>query len=176
MGFHPLVCHSAATAPADTALLASLSRYAGSNKALLSIRLSADLLALDLPSASAKQQRRDELWRASCCELFIKVPGEPAYTEWNFSPNGDWQCYQFSAYREGRKQAAVSAPKITVRAGERRCEFDAEMTLPAGAVQAATTMVIKNRLQQLSYWAMHHAATAPDFHHPAGFVLDCPAC
>ena len=45
-----------------------------------------------------------KLWRRTCCEAFVRVPGEEAYYEFNFSPSGEWTVYRFSRYREGAVQ------------------------------------------------------------------------
>ncbi|MFN9067110.1 MAG: hypothetical protein ACK5V3_07770, partial [Bdellovibrionales bacterium] len=44
--------------------------------------------------------RKDELWKATCFELFLKVPGKSTYYEFNFSTEGYWNLYEFSDYRK----------------------------------------------------------------------------
>jgi hypothetical protein len=40
--------------------------------------------------------------------------------------------------------------------------------------QAAVTAVIEERDERKSYWAIDHFGKAPDFHDPAGFLLNLP--
>ena len=37
---------------------------------------------------------------------------------------------------------------------------------------AALAAVIEDDSGNVSYWALKHAPTRPDFHHPAGFILE----
>src|SRR5690606_38180706 len=63
--------------------------------------------SLVLPPYAGKG-RADDLWRATCFELFLGGNG-PAYLEFNFSPSGKWASYFFPAYREGRIEPELSA-------------------------------------------------------------------
>src|SRR5262245_25400551 len=42
----------------------------------------------------------DGLWRHTCFEAFVSVPGDSAYQEFNFSPSGEWAGYHFREYRD----------------------------------------------------------------------------
>ena len=48
-------------------------------------------------------ERKDELWKSTCLELFLSSPDDPSYLEINLSPCGAWNSYSFSSYREGMK-------------------------------------------------------------------------
>jgi hypothetical protein len=50
--------------------------------------------------------RGDELWQTTCLELFIGNPGATHYVEFNVSPEGAWNCYEFSDYRQGMQQSS----------------------------------------------------------------------
>src|SRR5690554_2589078 len=75
----------------------------GAHGLRLSYRLVGDaqrvIAAPPLPGVPAR--RRDELWRGTCCELFLRHADDAAYREYNFAPNGDWAAYRFSGYRAG---------------------------------------------------------------------------
>ena len=45
-------------------------------------------------------ERKDELWRDTCLEFFIKDSHSGNYLEFNFSPQGYWNSYKFTDYRE----------------------------------------------------------------------------
>ena len=40
-----------------------------------------------------------ELWKHTCCEVFVGRSGSPAYLEFNFSPSGEWAGHAFERYR-----------------------------------------------------------------------------
>jgi hypothetical protein len=68
-----------------------------------------DLLILPAP---AEPTRADELWKHTCCELFLLNPADGSYLEFNFSPSGRWAAYHFDAYREGMRKFEVQRPCI----------------------------------------------------------------
>ncbi len=50
--------------------------------------------------------RADELWKTTCCELFV-YDGGGRYREFNFSPSGQWAGYVFSGYRNRDGEASL---------------------------------------------------------------------
>jgi len=62
-------------------------------------------------------ERKHEIWKDNCFELFIKKSGD-TYREYNFSPTGAWQAYDFLSYRKERSLSEVDSPKISFN-GER---------------------------------------------------------
>jgi hypothetical protein len=124
-------------------------------------------------------ERRAELWRHTCFEVFVRRPGESAYAEFNLSPSGEWAAYRFDAYRSGmRELELVQAPETATRCGDGR--LDASLRIApapepwhrAEALHIAVSAVVEGADGALAYWALAHPAGAPDFHHPAGFVLE----
>lgn len=47
------------------------------------------------------RRRKDELWRHTCFEAFVRAGKSSIYREFNLSPSGDWNCYRFDDYRHG---------------------------------------------------------------------------
>ena len=41
-----------------------------------------------MPDAKQRPERRDELWKKTCFELFLMERGKTGYREFNFSPGG----------------------------------------------------------------------------------------
>ncbi len=122
----------------------------------------------------AGNHRRDELWRTTCFELFIRNgPGE-GYAELNFSPSENWAAYDFSAPRKDMAERAVSRdPVITPRLGGNILIVDVALRLadlPHLPAAFAMTAVIEEAGSATSYWAMHHGSERPDFHDPACFI------
>ena len=126
-------------------------------------------------AAGGAAERRDGLWRQTCCEVFAGVPGDPSYCEFNFSPSGQWAAYAFSAERERVADPAIDAPSIRV---VRQAE-DAVLSavLPAGAlppgprIEMNVSVVVEETDGRVSYWALRHPAARPDFHQRAAFAL-----
>jgi len=116
--------------------------------------------------ASGGAERQDGLWQHTCFEVFIAAGN--GYREYNFAPSGAWAAYDFTSYREGMMPAAVSPPEINMVAGT---ALKAVIDVPAPAARLAISAVIELRDGTRSYWALHHGADKPDFHHPDSFTL-----
>lgn len=140
-----------------------------------------------LPEAIRIPERKaavamDELWRATCCELFVGAGNGLAYREFNFSPSGEWAVYGFLAYRQ-RDDFCYSygaAPDITFVPSHDGWTLTA--TIPstlldhvfdstATSVDISVTAVLEAADGALSYWALTHPREIPDFHDRAGFIL-----
>jgi len=140
--------------------------------------LRGDLARVVVPFAGAGN-RADGLWRHTCFEAFITVPGAPGYYEFNFSPALDWAAYRFDDYRTGMTPATLArAPELKVR--RTADELDLTATVPfaglsslgtAAQLRLALAAVIEEQDGRLACWALRHAAGNPDFHHPEGFAL-----
>jgi hypothetical protein len=136
-------------------------------------------LALRLPDARPAEAA-DELWRHTCCELFVGVAGEAAYREFNCSPSGQWAMYDFSAYRMRDPSGpglTVPMPRIifTADAGgwtlQARLDAAAFPQAAPGRIELGIAAVLEAADGSLSYWALRHAAAQPDFHRRATFLL-----
>ncbi|MBE0625899.1 MAG: DOMON-like domain-containing protein [Burkholderiales bacterium] len=173
-----LISHPATPVPQVDVLLVALS-LAGNGE--LSARFDCRCRAgvLRLPQTQPAQAT-DELWRHTCCELFVAVSGDPAYREFNCSPSGQWAMYDFSAYRE-REVSALGpkppAPSIRFDSGAKGWTLQARIAaaaLPRGApaqIELGVAVVLETEQGKLSYWALRHAAGQPDFHRRESFVL-----
>jgi hypothetical protein len=121
----------------------------------------------------------DKLWEHTCFEAFLRVPGEATYVELNFSTSGAWAAYAFSGYREGMRPLPDVSPQIRVERGPSELLVDVTLnlltlnerrsTLP---LQLALSAVIEDVHGHRSFWAAHHAAPQPNFHHPDTFVVE----
>lgn len=127
--------------------------------------------------AQAPSTRRDELWRHTCFEAFVRGPGA-AYVELNVSPSTEWAAYRFTAYREGMAQAEAT-PEVHAVKTARTLEVTASVDLPEDLADAdwrvAVTAVVETVDGAVSYWSLAHPAGRPDFHHADCFCLDLPA-
>ena len=144
--------------------------------------LHADMTQVRLPQPQGGSPV-EGLWRHTCFEAFIGVPGATEYYEFNFSPAGDWAAYRFGAYRDGMSAAAIApAPNLQTCRKAERLELSATVQIGALAgiaeapvLRIALTAVVEDAAGELSYWSLRHAAGKPDFHHSEGFVLELPA-
>jgi len=141
--------------------------------------LEGDLARLRVPAPHAGQ-RTEGLWRHTCFEAFIAVPGARGYYEFNFSPSRDWAAYDFEDYRSGMSAASLPrAPDPEVHSHGDRLELMVTVALTglarlqgARLLRLALAAVCETTAGQLSYWALRHSSGRPDFHHPDGFVLE----
>lgn len=141
-------------------------------------RLEGSLDTLSVP-ARTHPTRRDDLWRHTCFEAFLRARGEAGYAEFNFSPSGEWAAYRFDAYRAGmRELEQVGAPQIvTSRDGdvlqiEVRIDALPHPWTAVAPLSLALTAVLEHADGAISYWSVAHPAGRPDFHQQAGFVVE----
>ena len=120
----------------------------------------------------ATNERRDELWKSTCFEAFLRRDGETSYQEWNFTPSGAWAAYDFTGRREGMTQAAVNAPPyVRMEDNLTWWALGATVSIESGHQWAlGLSAVLEERDGTLSYWALAHGGDKPDFHDPACFT------
>ena len=125
---------------------------------------------------SAGPARADDLWRTTCFEAFLRIPGAGAYREWNFAPSGEWAAYDFAEYREGRSDADVAAPYIRMEDNLIWWALGATIPVDADADWAlGLSAILKEKDGTRSYWALAHPrGDKPDFHAPDCFAASLP--
>lgn len=169
-----LRCHAATSCTALTRVDVEVQRSA--QHLSLRYRLLGQIEALRLPQGR-NGQRRDELWRHTCAELFVALPQQRGYFEFNFSPAGEWAAYQFDDYRQGMRAAVMPTPAIACESNANTLAITVDVTLPAALpptaqLQAGVTMVIEQLTGECSYWALLHGAEHADFHRRDSFSLN----
>lgn len=144
---------------------------------VLYYRITGDIDQLRLP-AQARSGPRDELWRHTCLEAFLGIPGTSVYYELNFSPSSEWAIYRFDDYRQGMTPVRPPAPpRVIFRRSDDRIEADIDVHLDGLAelkgrdLRLAAAAVLEDERGQISYWSLAHAPGKPDFHRTDGFVL-----
>lgn len=136
-------------------------------------RLSGELAALRIPDAATRLPP-ERLWAHTCFEVFVGTPGEAAYREFNFSPNGQWMRFDFAGYRERVESPVLPAPQITVHRTGDTLELAVRLAshhLPPGELCAGLTAVVEAVVGRHSCWSLRHPAGKPDFHHREGLAL-----
>ncbi|HEY8521714.1 MAG TPA: DOMON-like domain-containing protein [Gammaproteobacteria bacterium] len=141
----------------------------------LTYRMIGDAARIVAASPAARPQRRDGLWRHTCCELFLRDAAGTGYRELNFAPSGDWAAYRFSGYRAGAAPLDALAPRIEVRRSPAALALTATLPdLPYDELRATPRVGLACVIEtatELSYWALAHAPGRPDFHHALAFAL-----
>ncbi len=176
-----LTCHPSSPTEVVRGVTAS-ARTAGAGKLAVRFNVDADMSRVALPPL-AKPQRRDDLWRHTCFEIFAALPEGDAYCELNFSPSCEWAMYGFVSYRRGMSAIDVRRPpRVAVRPTTRGLALEAVTHLeelpappPGQALRAGLAAVIEETDGRLSYWALTHPSALPDFHHRLGFALQVGA-
>ena len=151
--------------------------------------LEADMSRVRVPALRSPRQVY-ELWKHTCFEAFIapvpapaSTPAVAGYCELNFAPSREWAAYGFNDYRQGMTPLGVAAPDIRVEQTPERLQLDVRVdgksALAAAKLDAASpkfrialTAILEDEHGTISYWALKHAPARPDFHHPAGFILE----
>lgn len=127
-----------------------------------------------IPS-SGPNCRADGLWRHTCFELFAAGEG-PAYREFNFSPCGKWQVYDFHGYRAGGKMPRVPAPAMSRSDTKGRIQL--RIGIPRSGLPHASGLclglsaVVEAADDIMSYWALSHPGSEPDFHRIESFIFE----
>ncbi len=140
-------------------------------------RLSGDLKAIAIPPPAAVPSRRDKLWEATCFELFLGIPGERSYWEFNLSPTGDWNIFYLEDYRQGlREEFAVTSLPLQIDRQPNLLSLSLELDLSkiiavARSIEVAVTTVIAPQQGEISYWAVTHCGAAADFHLRDSFTI-----
>ncbi len=139
-------------------------------------QISGEIDQLIWPKQTNKPQRLDGLWEKTCLELFIAECGENAYYEFNFSPNGDWQCYQFSSYRNfSAKPELQNPPSINKYESTNEYIFNICVDIRPLSLQAPLDIGINAVLQQptaeLNFYSLNHQTEIPNFHRRENFVM-----
>jgi hypothetical protein len=130
------------------------------------------------------QERRDNLWRGTCFELFIR-PESRGYVEFNFAPLSAWNAYSFADWRMGRRvfQPDRDPQMVDSRLDDRKERFPEHYALDVlvsadilslAPARASLTAVIEEEGGKISYWALAHPPGVPNFHAPNCFVAKLP--
>jgi hypothetical protein len=141
---------------------------------VVNYQLLGDTGAVRWPAAAANE-RRDELWKHSCCELFIASAETSAntrgYTEFNWSASGEWAAYEFGGYRKGMRDRSMPVtPAIECQLASAQWQMRVSLHWPTPLHRMAAACIIEPLEGPLSYWALRHPSAKPDFHNAGGFV------
>jgi len=165
----PLMLHRTCDLGPIRSVIASLSP--NSNGCEAQFRLDGRISGIRLPQPCAPQ-RKDNLWKRTCFEVFWQPVGAAEYIEFNLSPSGCWAAYAFDAHREGMRDFAVDAISVACSHSEAdgqgalllKANIAADLPAPA---QVALNAIVEHKDGALQYWALAFAPGQPDFHSEA---------
>jgi hypothetical protein len=125
------------------------------------------------PARATTPGRREELWRNTCCELFLVDSESQRYIEWNASPTGDWMVQGFRSYRERSDLPVIDLAPQAISTGVKPGLMILEYAVPLRAVrdtlghdswQWRPNCVLLLNSGEMTYWAIAHPADKADFH------------
>jgi hypothetical protein len=105
-----LTCHADTPAKAVAGVTCTIS-YANSGNWVFGFIVGCSPALLHLPKPKLPA-RADGLWKTTCFEAFIHDAAGDQYSEFNFSPSGEWAAYRFERYRKGMSDLPLKAPQI----------------------------------------------------------------
>jgi hypothetical protein len=130
-----------------------------------------------LPAPSDAPQRKDNLWESTCFEFFLGIKNAPSYWEFNLSPGGDWNIYQFDDYRQGMAEelAYPELPFTTETESDAfslSLKLDLDEIIPVGRVlNVGICAVTQLKDDKITHWALKHPSTKADFHQRDSFTI-----
>ncbi|MBI4699359.1 MAG: DOMON-like domain-containing protein [Nitrospirae bacterium] len=148
------------------------------NKLSISYLLKGRLSALIIPVQEDMPARRKNLWEETCFEFFVALNNSDKYWEFNLSPAGHWNVYSFNSYRKGmQEEPAFASLPFAVHKQSNVLELSVNLDLSKiitadQALKAAISAVIRSTNDHLSFWALNHPGSQPDFHSKSSFLIE----
>ncbi|MES3036855.1 MAG: hypothetical protein V4736_03030 [Bdellovibrionota bacterium] len=149
------------------------------NHLLITFELSdpKNLIAASLGHGSWKLEhlrRADELWKKTCFEAFLSIPGEKKYWELNIATDGEWNIYSFDDYRTPqppKESTDFHISKLITTPQSLTCELTTKLKFPE--LDYSLCAIIKMRDGNTFYYSTNHAGQKPDFHIRDSLSLQC---
>lgn len=119
---------------------------------------------------ASPSDRKDELWKKTCFEVFLRNPETGSYYEFNFSTEKEWNLYRFDSYRKPQpplRSDDFRIQNLKWRNGEFQAQILNSMNLPE--MEVALTAVLLARSGESLYMSLNHPDPKPNFHHHKSF-------
>lgn len=134
-------------------------------------------------------ERRDRLWEHTCFECFIapviasetQHTREQPYWEVNLSPQGHWNVFSLTGYRQDlREEQAIASIPFTVNTSPAGLHLTMHLDInqlipPKQPIRLGISMIVlikgESEAAKETFWAIAHPGPEADFHHPASFVI-----
>ncbi|OCQ90115.1 hypothetical protein BCD64_19500 [Nostoc sp. MBR 210] len=144
---------------------------------MISYNLIGHLTNIIIAPPSDTPTRKDGLWEDTCFEFFVGIKDSECYWEFNLSPAKHWNVYRFTGYRQGMEAetALTTLPfNIEHQADIFTLNLDLDLVKIVASnqdIDVAITTVVKQKNDQVSYWALAHKGAEPDFHLRDSFLI-----
>lgn len=144
----------------------------------VSYRITGNLNNIDLGETTSMHSRKLKLWEKTCFEFFIKNQNGQYY-EFNFSPKFDWNIFYFDKLGDSLAELNTPLkPEIDILDGNNQFMliakipkniFSKNFIENLSSLKFGISTVIKEN-EKLSYWAIVHKDSRPNFHHFDSFI------
>ena len=174
-------------------VIAKISCNIDSPQKELKIRMQAqgDFTQVVVPHPVEQPRVKDNLWQETCFEVFLSTVNSSSYTEWNFSPSGNWAQYDFASYRKRvchdpgencnsqipeSKSSKLLTSKTKWSHSHNQLSLDCQIKnwhIVFGGhenLRIGISAVFKRINGDMSYWAIQHCGPKPDFHLFESFI------
>ncbi|MFT6070341.1 MAG: hypothetical protein ACJAT2_003226 [Bacteriovoracaceae bacterium] len=144
----------------------------------VAFNLTGDLGSVLAPMPVDLPARVIGLWESTCFEMFIKNSEKEEYFEFNCSSANNWNIFYFPKKRAALKEfTPISnlASSTVLKDDQLSVSFWIDLKkLPIGfwidgQMKLGLTSVLESKSGGLSYWALEHLDTKPNFHKPESF-------
>lgn len=140
-----------------------------------------DILNFNIISSNkmsfGKESRKNEIWKNTCFEFFVKKSGNKNYYEFNSDSSGNWNFYRFTEYRSPI-EIEEKIKEIRMEAHQNKTaktlHFEVDLNAlfqPKDSLLFSFSSII-NESGKISYWAHRHSSEKPDFHHVNNFTIE----
>ena len=117
-------------------------------------------------SKNSSLKRQDQLWLKDCFEFFLKID-KSSYLEFNFSPDGSWNAFKFSDYRENKhnyERVELVSFQRKLNHDKLRYSYGLEGTLVNNPGACHGTAILYEEGKPNYFNELGQLSPAPDFH------------
>lgn len=167
-----LRCHHSAACSGVREITVELASHAA-RQLVLHYTIVGERSQLSVPTAESNLDPA-RLWEHTCCELFVAARDGDDYSEWNFSPSGQYTQFDFASYRKPRQTSEAANCELLWEDSPDALAVQVRLSVPESlgtTLCIGIACVIEDTTGVRSYWALQHPCERPDFHHRDGFAL-----
>ena len=123
-----------------------------------------------------QQQRANELWKATCFELFMNNYSSTKYYEINISPSTQWNSYQFTSYKKEMIESHIfSTPTIRSQQQNNGYNLSFEMDFTESIFEKKLlincAVILLDNKGVRYFYSINRRKELPDFHDREYFEL-----
>lgn len=127
-------------------------------------------------SAFDRSYRKDELWKKTCFEFFVKKQNDENYYEFNANAQGNWNYYKFHSYRSPiqveDKITQIELKALSELPIKLRFKMNLNPLFKKGDRLLFSFCSVVLIADQITYWSNRHSVEKPDFHDANNFTIN----